>query len=216
MATEAEETSPDGRFDWLRRHADVIVAVLLGLAAILGAGASFRQSLDDGSAALALSAAEQLRTGATAYLQQANQKQSADLQILLEYEQATHTGQAEYATYLRDRAMDDNLRRTVAWWDLHPEATNPFVDGSPYVEPLYVKAAAANAEADAKMEEYANYDDRATGYIKVVTLLAVSLFMFGIAAVVSRVSLRLSALVIGIGVMGWSFFILVRTLLMKV
>lgn len=59
-------------------------------------------------------------------------------------------------------------------------------------------------------------DDRATGYIKVVTLLAVSLFMFGFAAVVSRVSLRLSALVIGIGVMGWSFFILVRTLLMKV
>ena len=211
-----DDSETEARKSWMVRHSDVILAVLLGLAAILGAGATYRQTVDDGNAARSLSEASQLRTAASGDLAIGNQKLNADLQVVLQYEQAVHTGQAEYAAFIWGQLMDANLRSTVDWWEAHPEASDPFGDGTPYAEPSYDAAVASNAEADARMELYVKYDARAINYTKTVTLLAVSLFMFGIAAVVTRTSIRFGAMSVGLVVIVWAFILLVNLSLITI
>lgn len=205
MFGQSSETS------WVRRHFEVVVAILLGITAVIGAFSAFKQSNLDSSATVALSKAGQLRTAATGYLSIANQYNLSDQAIMLEYEQAKHTGQPEYAAFIMQRMMNQNIKDTVAWWESHPEVTSPFAEGSPYNQSMYAKAKKTNELADQQMVEYGLYDKKSNGFSKAVTLLAVSLFMFGIAAVVSRHSVRIGASVIGLIVIGLAFVVLFAT-----
>jgi len=177
---------------------EFVIAVMLGLAAIITAWTAF-QSTQLGDK-VQESFSEGIRTSDQAS-QEYNTALATDNQsqaIFLEYAKAAVAGDEVTAAYIKDTLMTPELAAAVEWWIEQPEETGP---ESPFVEenPNWDDSSWVTAEElDVKAQEYfdaakkADTDGDRFDLLQVIVTL--SLFLFGVASLARQQRIILSRL----------------------
>jgi hypothetical protein len=181
---------------------ELVIAVLLGLAAIVGALAAYAGHVSEGHSIKHFNHAVQTTNDANLFYTQGNQKLIQDQAIFLEYIKAASTNQLDFAVYVQKTLMSDDLKKAVKWWETGNNTkkySSPFVDQDPvYVIPDYAKAAQLDTQTKARFAEGKKDEDTSNRYTLIEVLIASALFLYGIASVTRRHSIKLGFLAMGV------------------
>lgn len=203
MSSDAPTASTPKTF--LRRNVEVILAILLGLIATVTAYASFQSSLYDGNQAQSYTNGTNLSTEAESVYLEANQQYVQDAQL---FDRLTDlrldmqnpdpaiaaAAQTKYdVIYFQSVSEDFDL--AIQWADAQNEADAELyyspLDNEDYQAALFGNYAELKDQAVATIAEgdLANtYGDRLT---LTTVMMAISLFLLGIAAVVRQFKVQL-------------------------
>ena len=165
---------------------EIVVASLLGIAALATAFAAYKASLDDGNSLQQYNQGVALTDKASQAYNEGTQELVQDQALFLEYVKAVQTDDEELAAYVQTSLMSDNLRAAVEWWADQPgdEYQTPFVDENPkYMIESYGVADDLDKQAETAFNLGQRYDNRGDRYTLVTVILAAALFLLGIAAV---------------------------------
>ncbi|QNO37493.1 hypothetical protein H4J02_00065 [Protaetiibacter sp. SSC-01] len=208
----AAETELETREERRRFVLEVWIVVLLGVVSVATAYASFQSALYDGMQAASYSEGQNAQTEAESLYLEANQQYIQDAQTLSRLVElgiaaessdpvAAATAQETYdAIYFMNVSedLDAAIQRAEEANAADPENYTSPLDDEDYQAALY----GAWAETDDKSEAiiaqgnvYNGYGDRLT---LTATLMAITLFLLGVAAVVRRD--RTKIVLIGVGV----------------
>ncbi|MBU1588339.1 MAG: hypothetical protein KKH51_10390 [Actinobacteria bacterium] len=213
MSSDATTERPQG-LSFLRKHTEVIIAILLGVVSIATAYASFQSSLYGGQQAQAYTVGTNLSTEAESLYLENNQTfvQNSQLwQTLTELRldianpdpAISEAAQIKYDT-IYFQSVSDDFGAAIERADAENEANPDFYvdpsDDEDYQASLFTEYADTKDKADKTIKEgdLANtYGDRDT---LATVIMAVSLFLLGIAAVVTayRVKLIMGAVAVAI------------------
>jgi hypothetical protein len=201
--SDATSASHDttGRPRWLFAHVEVVIIVMLGLVSFATAYTSFEASLYGGNTSALYSKGNNNETEAESLYLEANQQYVQDAQTIASLAQlkiAADAGeeiaQKQYDELYRvavSPELDAAITKAAVANEAHPDKyTNP-LDNTKYQEVLFTdyadKADAGTAKV-AKGDVYNGYGDRLT--LNTV-LMALTLFLLGVAAVVRRARMKL-------------------------
>jgi len=202
---EAENPQPKSRVARLLANHELVIVVLLGLVSVATAYASFQAALYDSQMAGAYAKGQSATASAESLYLEANQQYIQDVQVwsrLTELSidmgntdaQLSQSATAKFDT-LYFQSVGEALDAAVNWSNEQNDAdpttySSPF-DSDAYQSAMFSPYLDAKAEAEQLMAEgdvYNNYSDRLT--LNTV-LMALSLFLLGVAAVVSSARSRL-------------------------
>ena len=203
MSSDAPTASTPNTF--LRRNVEVILAILLGLIATVTAYASFQSSLYDGNQAQAYTNGTNLSTEAESVYLEANQQfvqdtqlfdRLTDLRLDIENPDAAISAAAqEKYDVIYFQSVSDEFGAAIEWADAQNAADEEFyyspLDNEDYQDFLFGPYGELKAQAEATVAEgdLANtYGDRLT---LTTVMMAISLFLLGIAAVVRQFKVQL-------------------------
>ena len=190
---------------------ELLVAILLGLAAVSTAWAAYQSSQYGGKVLEHFSQANLNISNANAFYSTGDQIYLQDQILFVEYSKAVNQGDNELAAYLHDSLMSTELAKAVDWWQL-PENIDtydsPFVDQNPdYKITAYDDASALEDDTAAAFK--GGQDAGATGdkFSLITVLLAGSLFVLGITNSFRVLTMRFVTIGIGaalfLGAAGW-------------
>jgi hypothetical protein len=202
MTNAISETPIDERLEstWLGKRIEVITAILLGVVSCVTAYAGFQAALYDSNMASAYSQSQVLSTQAESLYLEANQSYTQDAQLwntLNELSIDMESGDADlaerasvkYSVLYSDAVtaeLDGAIQRSLAASEANGgEYVDPLSDEE-YLTALFGASGEVAAESAAKTEagNVANsYGDKLTLY---TVLMTISLFLLGVAAVVTR------------------------------
>ena len=199
------EVPTASRPTFLRRNIEIIIAVLLGLIATFTAYASFQSSLYDGNQAQAYTNGTNQRTEAESIYLEANQQFVQDTQLferltdlrldIANPDPAISAAAQEKYDVISFQSVSDEFGAAIEWADAQNEADAELyyspLDNEDYQDFLFASYYELKEQADATIAEgnQANvYGDRLT---LTTVLMAISLFLLGIAAVVGTFRTRL-------------------------
>ena len=192
MTAEAQETgrTPVGGEDAAHQRrldrTEIVLAVLLGITAILTAWATFQSSQLSGAVAAQYSMGIRAADAASQDYNDATALETADEAIFLEYTKALHSKQAELADYIHASLMSPELAASVDWWEDQPHAAStptPFTADNPHwSNPQHDAAKKLDAQAEAKFAEADRIDALSTAFDILSIILAIGLFLFGVAS----------------------------------
>lgn len=194
---------------WFERFAEVIVVTLLGLVSVSTAYVSFQASLYDSRMFQEYAVGQNIKTEAESMYLEANQQYVQDAQTLvrldeLAVEMASSSPDLvalatdKYASVYYDGVSSvfaDAIDRADAINAGGGDYVSP-QDDEEYLEDLFGAYWDKNAEVEAQMalgDTYNALGDKLTLY---TVLMALSLFLLGVAAVVKRVATKFSIAVI--------------------
>ena len=205
MSSDATTAAPTGNLSFLRKHVEVIVAILLGIVSIATAYASFQSSLYGGNQAQNYTVGSNLSTEAESMYLEGNQQYVQDSQL---WETLTglrldiqnpdpaisEAAQIKYDTiYFQSVSEDFDLAIQNA--DAENEANPDFyvspTDDEDYQAALFgaYDETKTKAEATIKAGDEANVlGDKLT---LATVIMAVALFLLGIAAVVGAFRIKM-------------------------
>jgi len=171
--------------EWSRDRLEIVVAILLGLAAIVTAWCSFQASqLGD---LVQKNLAEGVRE-ADAASQSYNSAIANDIRdqtLFLEFAKAAQADDEETALYILETLMSPELAAAVNWWSSQPDDSgfdSPFVKENPeWSNALYEEAAAFDESSQAYFDAAERADRDADDFEVLTVILALSLFFFGVA-----------------------------------
>lgn len=204
MSSDATTERPQG-LSFLRKHTEVIIAILLGVVSIATAYASFQSSLYGGQQAQAYTVGTNLSTEAESLYLENNQTfvQNSQLwQTLTELRldianpdpAISEAAQIKYDT-IYFQSVSDDFGAAIERADAENEANPDFYvdpsDDEDYQATLFTEYSDKHDESVKKIAEgdAANtFGDRLT---LATVIMAVSLFLLGIAAVVSAFRVKL-------------------------
>jgi hypothetical protein len=177
---------------WERRQRvlDATTAVILAVAAIGTAWATFQASQWSSEESDAVSASSAARSNAIQATSHAARTEQLDTTIWLQGLSAFRAGDNEQAKFLRQRFRPGLLRAHKVWVAKAVVAPDGKVisapAGTPFTEPEYVipdaaRADALTAEAEQQLADSRHAASRSTKYVLVVVVLALVLFFAGIA-----------------------------------
>lgn len=186
-----------------RREArfEVLIAALLGLAAALTAFAGYQASLLDGETLKSFQEANRTVSDANTFYTQGNQVSAEDHTLFAEYAKANFAKNDDLAEYL-ETLMRPELVAAIRWWEDPANEANagetPFGDENPKYEVSdFAEAEELTATTDKLFAKAAVDDDRGDQYTLVTVILALSLFLLGIAGVARQSRLRVGMVIIG-------------------
>jgi len=202
--TADDKTAPAGespkRPFWLRRL-DLIIAVALGSAAIVGAFAAYKNEQRNHAATEHFSEAIREFDEAGQLTSSANTTLSRDQGLFVAYVSALHDKKPALANYIRDHVMDERLRAAVNWWQSSANMGQPVPAGTPftgqdpqYVLPQTVQAEKSTADSRRDFAEAKVQQENADHYTLVEVILATALFLYGIAGVARSTPVKLGTL----------------------
>ena len=204
MSSDATTEGPQG-LSFLRNNTEVIIAILLGIVSIATAYASFQSSLYDGNMTQNYTVGSNLSTEAESLYLEGNQQYVQDAQLFdrltdlkLDIENPdadiADAAQIKYDTiYFQSvsEAFDAAIKAADAQNEADPDFYYSPLDDETYQESLFGSYSEKKAEADKTIAE----GDTANGLSDKLTLatviMAISLFLLGIAAVVSAFRIKL-------------------------
>ena len=99
------------------RQLELLTVFLLGLAAMATAWAAFQASSFDGKVVEGFTDANLSLSDANAYYNAGDQIYAGDQMLFLEYEQALNDEDEEYAVFIKDSLMRDELIAAIDWWE---------------------------------------------------------------------------------------------------
>jgi len=184
-----EDTTPG-----TKRHdrLEILIASLLGLAAILVAVAGYQASLRDGDSVKSFNEGIRATNDANGFYNEASQTFGRDQSLFLEYAKAAQDPkQADLGTYLHDAIMDDNLRGAVDEWQADDSGIATPLDAKSYAVPEQDEAERLSKVTDHKFAEARALDDEGDKYSLVGVIVASSLFFLGIAGVMSSIRTKI-------------------------
>lgn len=180
---------------------DVAATLLLALAAIATAWATYQSSVWRGNQAKAQSASIAARVESTREADVANRQAEIDVALFIQWVDAFAQGDAELADFYRTRFRDEFVPAFDAWVASRPRQ-NPDAPKSPFAMPEYRLASSAKAEdleelATAKSLEVQRNIERADRYMLAVVLFAISLFFAALSTKLKSRDMRLTLLGLG-------------------
>lgn len=207
MAMAADEAAADpAKADEERRQrtidrTEIAIAILLGIAAILTAWATFQSSQLGAAVTAAYSEGIRLSDTASQAFNDASATDIADEALFLEFAKAANAGDEGTADYIYSSLMSEDLAAAVDWWSDQPDSAGydtPFVEDNPnWSTVAYDDAAAIDADAQAKFEEATAKDALGTDFDVLSIIIAISLFLFGVGSLVRQERIK-----IGLGAVG--------------
>lgn len=175
-------------------------AVLLGLAAVATAFASYRSAILGGDAIKDYSSGVEAVSDANLFYSTGNQVAQADETLFLEYVKALRQDDLDLAEYLKKEIARPELRAAITWWEQSGDAgpSTPFVEENPeWTIPEFDEADAKQAETDALFLSGEQNDDRGDKFDLAVAIFATALFLYGISAVARGYGTQLTSLTAG-------------------
>jgi hypothetical protein len=172
----------EGRFD---RHFELAATVLLAIAAVATAWASYQSARWHGEQARAQSASIAARVESTRAANVANRQGQIDVSLFTQWVDAYARDETELADFYRKRFRPEFKPAFGAWVATRPRK-NPSAPLSPFAMPQYKLAATAAADrlevkAAASSQRAGGFIQRADDYSLAVVLFASSLFFAGIS-----------------------------------
>jgi hypothetical protein len=188
-----------------RFRLELVIAILLGLAAIVGALAAYFGHVAEGHAVKSYNEAVRSSTDSNLFYNQGNQRLIQYQSLFQEYAkdayQGTKSGDYTFPAYIQTTLMDERLSKMVTWWTTGNNTkkyNSPFVDADPYFQiEEYAKAEELDNETTKLFRKGESDEKRSNRYTIVEVLIASALFLYGIASVTRRYSIKLGFLGVG-------------------
>ena len=183
------------------RRLELAATVLLALAAVATAWASYQSSRWHGKQAEAQSASIAARVESSKAADVANGQAQIDVAIFTQWVDAYATGETELAEFYAKRFRDEFRPAFEAWVATKP-LKNPRAPLSPFAMPQYQLAARKEAERNEAAATAASHEvridiQRADNYMLAVVLFASSLFFAGISTKLHSQRSQLAILCLG-------------------
>jgi hypothetical protein len=183
------------------RRLELAATVLLALAAVATAWASYQSSRWHGVQARTQSASIAARVESTRAAALANRQVGIDVALFTQWVDAYARDESELADFYRMRFREEFEPAFEAWVATRP-LRNPDAPLSPFALPDYKLAATEEADAlEARAASFSadvgTYIQRADNYVLAVVLFAVSLFFAGISTRLHAVGPRTAILGLG-------------------
>jgi len=193
--------TPAGADARSERRLELFATILLAVAAVATAWASYQSSRWHGKQAEAQSASIAARVESSKAADVANRQVQIDVAIFTQWVDAYATGETELADFYRQRFREEFEPAFEAWIATKP-LRNPQAPLSPFAMPEYQLAATKEAERLEEVATAASHDvridiQRADNYVLAVVLFAASLFFAGISTKLHTRGSRLAVLVLG-------------------
>jgi hypothetical protein len=163
---------------------EILIAVLLGVTALMTAGAAFLADRDDGQQLLFLQQAAATQSEANDAFANGDQVRALDQAIFIEYALAAQQGDDELTAYLLQFSPD--LQAAIEVWANGPNGVEtPFSGDNPAYYPApWEDGEELREQAAQEFEKGDFYDQRGDKFVAATVLLAVALALFGVASVV--------------------------------
>jgi hypothetical protein len=192
------EDPGETRFD---RHFELVATVLLAVAAVATAWASYQSARWHGEQARAASASVAARVESTRAANVANRQGQIDVALFTQWVDAYARNEAELAAFYDKRFRPEFKPAFEAWVATKPRK-NPSAPLSPFAMPQYKLAANATSDrlevkAAAASQRAGSFIQRADDYSLAVVLFASSLFFAGISTRLRSSSTRM--VILGLG-----------------
>ena len=185
----------------MKDRLELVAALLLALAAISTAWATYQSSVWRGKQAKAQSASIATRVESTREASVANRQVQVDVALFIQWVNAFARGEGELTTFYRNRFRDEFVPAFEAWVATRPRE-NPKAPRSPFELPEY--RLAANEEADALEQQAADFGlvvardvERADSYMLAVVLFAIALFFAALSTRLTSRDLQLALVAMG-------------------
>jgi hypothetical protein len=192
------EDAGEGRFD---RHFELAATVLLAVAAVATAWASYQSARWHGEQARAQSASIAARVESTRAANVANRQGQIDVALFTQWVDAYARNETELAAFYDKRFRPEFKPAFDAWVATRPRK-NPSAPLSPFAMPQYKLAATAAADrlevkAAASSQRAGGFIHRADDYSLAVVLFASALFFAGISTRLRTPATRM--VILGLG-----------------
>jgi hypothetical protein len=192
------EDPGETRFD---RHFELVATVLLAVAAVATAWASYQSARWHGEQARAQSASVAARVESTRASNVANRQGQIDVALFTQWVDAYARNETELAAFYDKRFRPEFKPAFAAWVATRPRK-NPSAPLSPFAMPQYKLAANAAADrlevkAAASSQRAGAFIERADNYSLAVVLFASALFFAGISTRLRSSTTRI--VVLGLG-----------------
>jgi len=185
----------------MKDRLELVAALLLALAAISTAWATYQSSVWRGKQAKAQSASIATRVESTREASVANRQVQVDVALFIQWVNAFARGEDELTTFYRNRFRDEFVPAFEAWVATRPRE-NPKAPRSPFELPEY--RLAANEEADALEQQAADFGlvvardvERADSYMLAVVLFAIALFFAALSTRLTSRDLQVALVAMG-------------------
>jgi len=185
----------------MKDRLELVAALLLALAAISTAWATYQSSVWRGKQAKAQSASIATRVESTREASVANRQVQVDVALFIQWVNAFARGEGELTTFYRNRFRDEFVPAFEAWVATRPRE-NPKAPRSPFELPEY--RLAANEEAEALEQQAADFGlvvaqdvERADSYMLAVVLFAIALFFAALSTRLTSRDLQVALVAMG-------------------
>jgi len=185
----------------MKDRLELVAALLLALAAISTAWATYQSSVWRGKQAKAQSASIATRVESTREASVANRQVQVDVALFVQWVNAFARGEGELTAFYRNRFRDEFVPAFEAWVATRPRE-NPKAPRSPFELPEY--RLAANEEAEALEQQAADLGlvvardvERADSYMLAVVLFAIALFFAALSTRLTSRDLQLTLVAMG-------------------
>jgi len=194
-------TSVDERPERGRTRQEVLVTILLVVAALGTSWSSYQATRWNGEQAKAAGRANAVRIDAARAQGQAQAQTQVDVATFIAWVDANRRGQAGIADFYADRFRPEFRPAFNAWLATSP-TTNPAAPPTPFAMPQYQLASRQEAErldkvAEASTAEVLRDLQTASNYVLTVVLYAVVLFFAGMSTKIA--GRRLRWILVGLG-----------------
>jgi len=183
------------------RRLEILSVVLLAMAALSTAWASYQSARWHGEQAQAQTRATSSRLESTRASDVANREGQIDVAIFIQWVDARARGETDLEAFYEARFREEFVPAFEAWIAAEP-FTNPDAPLSPFAVPEYDldatrQAARLEAQAAAASDEAREDIQRADNYVLAVVLFASALFFAGISTKLGTLPARASILALG-------------------
>jgi hypothetical protein len=178
-----------------------VIAVMLGLAAIITAWTAFQSSQLGDKVQESFSEGIRSSDQASQEYNTAIATDNQDQAIFLEYAKALVAEDEVTATYIQESLMSPELAAAVQWWIEQPDDTgpdSPFVEENPNWDDIsWTTAADLDVEAQQYFDSARQADADGDEFDLLEVIVTLSLFLFGIASLVRQQKIQVGLAAVG-------------------
>jgi hypothetical protein len=183
----ADETESQGRSARKSDALQLLLAALLGAAALATAWAAYRGELYSGDSVILLNRSTQTSDRASQAFNDAQTVFVHDVNLFTQYAVAAQDASTrDNAIYIKETLMRPQLVEMVEWWsDTPDDVLSPFVEDDPHFVPPTDNAEGRRLRLQAQREftRARELDNIGDEYVLYTVIFAASLFLYGIASV---------------------------------
>lgn len=185
---------------------EILIAFLLGIAAIATAWASYQSALLQGDSLKEMNRSVRTADSGSQQWNEGNQDYTSQVQLFIEFAKASYAEDTELAAYFKDSLMEEDFAKAVQWWVDDKEGyDSPFYEeNTAWKVPGWTEGERLDALAEKQFKKGARLDNRGDRYDLVTVILATSLFLFGMASILHGRAVRLGMTTVGILFLGAS------------
>ena len=203
--SSSQDSEPSTTF---KDRVEQIIAIMLGLAAIITAWTAFQGSQLGDKVQESFSEGIRVSDQASQEYNTAVATDNQDQAIFLEYAKALVAEDEVTSTYIYQSLMSPELAAAIDWWVEQPDEggpDSPFVEENPnWDNTSWTTAAELDAQAQQYFDEAKEADTKGDDFDLLEVIVTLSLFLFGIASLVRQQKIQVALAGIGCVILVYS------------